>query len=214
MVHEIPFVILIAGAVLVGLYLANYFYDKGVEQYISRKVGHGVGGMGFLLCVFLFSSPWWPLILSGGFALLLGGARLVKPMAFRGVGGVGRQHALAEVWFPIAGTISIGIGWGLLDNPWLAVVPILFMAWGDMLTGIVRSRIYGREVKGNLGSVAMIIVCLIVAYFFEPYWIGAVGAVVATLVERFTPISHGIWDDNWSIVLSTLFVMGILYVFV
>lgn len=212
--HEIPFVILIAGAVLVGLYLANYFYDKGVEQYISRKVGHGVGGMGFLLCVFLFSSPWWPLILSGGFALLLGGARLVKPMAFRGVGGVGRQHALAEVWFPIAGTISIGIGWGLLDNPWLAVVPILFMAWGDMLTGIVRSRIYGREVKGNLGSVAMIIVCLIVAYFFEPYWIGAVGAVVATLVERFTPISHGIWDDNWSIVLSTLFVMGILYVFV
>jgi len=213
-VHEIPFVILIAGAVLVGLYLANYFYDKGVEQYISRKVGHGVGGMGFLLCVFLFSSPWWPLILSGGFALLLGGARLVKPMAFRGVGGVGRQHALAEVWFPIAGTISIGIGWGLLDNPWLAVVPILFMAWGDMLTGIVRSRIYGREVKGNLGSVAMIIVCLIVAYFFEPYWIGAVGAVVATLVERFTPISHGIWDDNWSIVLSTLFVMGILYVFV
>jgi len=214
LVHEIPFVILIAGAVLVGLYLANYFYDKGVEQYISRKVGHGVGGMGFLLCVFLFSSPWWPLILSGGFALLLGGARLVKPMAFRGVGGVGRQHALAEVWFPIAGTISIGIGWGLLDNPWLAVVPILFMAWGDMLTGIVRSRIYGREVKGNLGSVAMIIVCLIVAYFFEPYWIGAVGAVVATLVERFTPISHGIWDDNWSIVLSTLFVMGILYVFV
>ncbi|GAI68333.1 unnamed protein product, partial [marine sediment metagenome] len=163
MIAEIPYVILIAGAVLVGLYLANYFYDKDVEQYISRKVGHGVGGMGYLLCVFLFSSPWWPLILSGGFCLLLGGARLIKPESFRGVGGTGRQHALAEVYFPAAGTISLGVGWGWLGNPWLAMAPILFMAWGDMLTGIVRSRIYQREVKGNWGSVAMLVVCLVVA---------------------------------------------------
>jgi len=214
LLREIPYAILIAGAVLVGLYLANYFYDKGVEQYISRKVGHGVGGVGFLLFVFLFSSPWWPLIIAGGFTLLLGGARLIKPQTFRGVGGTGRQHAFAEVYFPVAGTLSIAIGWAWLDNPWLAVVPILFMAWGDMLTGIVRSRIYGREVKGNLGSVAMIIVCLVVAYFFQPYWIGAVGAVVATLAERFTPLSKGIWDDNWTIVLSSLLVMALLYTFI
>jgi len=211
LITEFPYVILISGAVLVGLYLANYFYDKGVEQYISRKVGHGVGGVGFLLCVFLFSSAWWPIILAGGFTLLLGGARLLKPKTFRGVGGTGRQHALAEVYFPVAGTLSIAIGWGWLGNPWLAVVPILFMAWGDMLTGIVRSRVYGHEVKGNLGSVAMIVVCLIVAYFFKPYWIGAIGAVVATLAERFTPLSKGIWDDNWTIVLSALVVMTILY---
>jgi len=212
MIAEIPFVILILGAVLTGLYLANYFYDRGIEQYISRKVGHGVGGMGFLLCVFLFSSVWWPIILAGGFTLLLGGARVMKPQAFRGVGGTGRQHALAEVFFPIAGTISLGVGWGWLGNPWLGVVPILFMAWGDMLTGIVRSRVYGREVKGNLGSVAMIVVCLVVAYFFEPYWIGAIGAVVATLVERFTPLSRGWIDDNWTIVLASLLVMSILYI--
>ena len=210
MLAEIPFVILIAGAVLVGLYLANYFYDKGVEQYISRKVGHGVGGMGILLCAFLFSSAWWPLILAGGFTLLLGGARLLKPATFRGVGGTGRQHALAEVYFPAASTVSLGVGWAWLGNPWLAVVPILFMAWGDMLTGIVRSRIYGREVKGNLGSLAMIVVCLLVGYLSKPYWIGAVGAVVATLAERFTPLSRGLIDDNWTIVLSSLLVMAVL----
>lgn len=210
MVAEIPFVALIAGAVMVGLYLANYFYDRGVEQYVSRKVGHGVGGMGFLLCVFVFSSVWWPIILASSFILLLGGARLIKPQAFRGVGGTGRQHALAEVYFPVAGTISLAVGWGWLGEPWLAVVPILFMAWGDMLTGIVRSRIYAREVKGNWGSVAMLCVCLLVAYFFKPYWIGAIGAVVATLVERFTPLSKGIWDDNWTIVLSSLLIMAIL----
>lgn len=114
MIAEIPYAVLITGAMLVGLYLANYFYDKGVEQYISRKVGHGVGGMGFLLCVFLFSSAWWPMILAGGFTLLLGGARLIKPQTFRGVGGTGRQHALAEVYFPAAGTISLGVGWATL----------------------------------------------------------------------------------------------------
>ena len=211
MLAEAPFAILISGAVLVGLYLANYFYDKGVEQYISRKVGHGVGGMGFVLCVFLFSSPWWPIIIAGCFCLLLGGARLIKPQAFRGVGGTGRRHALAEVYFPVAGVISLAIGWVWLGNPWLAVVPILFMAWGDMLTGLVRSRLYGREVKGNLGSVAMVIVCLLVAYFFKPYWIGAIGAVVATLAERFTPLSKGLWDDNWTIVLASLAVMTSIY---
>jgi hypothetical protein len=211
MIAEIPYAVLITGAMLVGLYLANYFYDKGVEQYISRKVGHGVGGMGFLLCVFLFSSVWWPMILAGGFTLLLGGARLIKPQTFRGVGGTGRQHALAEVYFPAAGTISLGVGWAWLGNPWLGVVPILFMAWGDLLTGLIRSRIYGEEVKGNFGSYGMIAACVVIAYFFHPYWIGAVGAIVATLVERFTPISRGLIDDNWTIVLSSLIVMGVLY---
>ena len=210
---EIPHAVFIAGAVLVGLYLANYFYDRGVEQYISRKVGHGVGGMGFLLCVFLFSSAWWPIILAATFVILLGGARLIKPQTFRGVGGTGRQHALAEVFFPIAGTISLGVGWGWLGNPWLAVVPILYMSFGDMLTGIIRSRVYGREVKGNLGSVGMIIVCLVVAYFFTPYWIGVTGALTATLAERFTPLSRGWLDDNWTIVLSSLLVMGVLHIY-
>lgn len=209
---ETPFALIILGAVITGLYLANYFYDKGVEQYISRKVGHGVGGVGFLLCIFLFSSPWWPLILAGGFTLLLGGARLIKPHTFRGVGGTGRMHALAEVYFPFAGTLSIAVGWAWLGNPWLAIVPILFMAWGDMLTGLIRSRVYKREVKGNWGSLGMIIVCLLVAYFFEPYWVGVIGAAVATLAERFTPLSRGFWDDNWTIVLSSLLVMAVLCV--
>lgn len=211
MLAETPFALLIAGAVITGLYLANYFYDAGIPQYISRKVGHGVGGMGFLLCVFLFSSPWWPIIIAVSFVLLLGGARLKKPGLFRGVGGTGRQHALAEVFFPIAGVISLSVGWAWLGSPWLAVVPILFMAWGDMLTGLVRSRIYGKEIKGNWGSVAMLAVSLVVAYFFKPYWIGAVGAVVATLAERFTPLSRGFWDDNHTIVLSSLLVMALLY---
>lgn len=212
MLTEFPYVLLIIGAILVGLWLANYFYDAGVPQYISRKVGHGVGGMGYLLSLFLFSSAWWPLVLSGGFAFLLVGARVVRPETFRGVGGTGRLHALAEVWFPAAGTVALAIGWAWLNNPWLAVAPILFMAWGDMLTGLIRSQMYGREVKGNWGSVGMIVVCLLIAYSFEPYWIGAIGAVIATLTERFTPLSHGFIDDNWTIIACSLAVMAPFWV--
>lgn len=211
MIAEIPYAVLLAGAVLIGLYLANYFYDRGVEQYISRKVGHGVAGFAFLLCPFLFSSAGWPLVLIFCFVALLWGARFVKPDAFRGVGGTGRQHAFAEVFLPASGAVAMGVGWLWLGNPWLGVVPILYTCFGDMVTGIVRSRVYGREVKGNLGSVAMIVVCLLVAYFFQPYWIGLCGAVVATLVERFTPLSRGIWDDNWTITLSSLLIMALLY---
>ena len=209
-VSELPSLLLIAGIVLVGLYLSNILYDYGVPQYISRKVGHGVGGVGYLLCVLLFSTPWYPLILSGGFTLLLGGARLIRPSTFRGVGGSSRSHALAEIWFPLAGTLSLVVGWVWLGNRWLAVVPILFMAWGDMVTGLIRARVYGKEVKGNYGSLGMVLCCLGICVLFTPYWIAAAGAVVATLAEKFTPMSKGLWDDNWSIIVSSLLVMGLL----
>jgi len=207
---ELPLMILVAGAVLVGLYLSNLLYDYHVPQYISRKIGHGVGGMGYLLSILFFQGPWYPLVLSGGFTALLLGARFVRPSTFRGVGGSGRPHACAEVWFPLAGTISILVGWVWLGNPWLAVVPILFMAWGDMLTGLIRSKIYGREVKGNWGSLGMLVVCLSVGILFTPYWIAACGAMVGTLAERFTPMSRGFWDDNWTIIVSSLIVMVLL----
>lgn len=210
LLSELPYLFLITAAALVGLYLSNLMYDYQVPQYISRKIGHGVGGVAYLLCVLLFSSPWYPILLSGGFTLLLGGARTIRPNTFRGVGGSGRAHALAEIWFPLAGTVALLVGWVWLDDPYLAVVPILYMAWGDMVTGLIRSRFYGREVKGNWGSLGMLAACLLVATLFSPYWVAAIGAVVATLAERFTPLSRGPWDDNWTIIVASLSVMSVL----
>lgn len=211
-ITELPLAVIIMGIVLVGLYLSNLFYDYKVPQYISRKVGHFFGGVGLLLFVYFFQEPWWPLILSGGFTLLLGGARILRPSTFRGVGGTGRSHALAEIWFPLASTVSIVVGWMWLKNPFLGVVPALYMAWGDCITGLIRARIYGKEVKGIYGSGGMIIACLLIAYLFQPYWMAAVGAVVATLAEKCTPISRGMLDDNWTIIISSLTVMSLLTV--
>ncbi len=211
MLAEAPFAILIAGAALLGLYLANLFYDYGVPQYISRKLGHLGGCVGFLLCPLLFNSFWWPLILTTGFTILLLYARLFKPETFRGVGGSGRPQALAEIHFPATGIVLIGICWGLLDKPWLAIVPLTFMGAGDAITGLIRSKVYGREVKGVIGSIGMLVVCLTLAYFIEPYWMGVAGALTAVLAEKYTKTTKYI-DDNLTIPLASAAVMGILYI--
>ena len=210
MVAEVPFALLIAGAALLGLYLANLFYDYNIPQYISRKLGHLGGAVGFLLCPLLFDSFWWPLILTTGFTILLLYARWRRPSTFRGVGGSGRPEALAEIHFPATGIVLIGVCWGFLGEPWLAIVPLMFMGVGDSITAFIRMKVYGREVKGNLGSVGMLFTCLLLAYFIHPYFIGAIGAVVATLAERFTKTTKYI-DDNFSIPLASGLVMGILY---
>jgi len=185
MIEEIPYTVLIAGAALVGLWVSNILFDLKVPHYISRKIGHSAGGLGFLLCALLFSSGWWPLVLSAAFVAMLGGARFTKPDTFRGVGGTGRPtQAMAEVWFPLAAIPVIGIGWVWLDRPLVAISCLLFMAWGDAVTGLVRSQIYGRPVKGIWGSVAMFITCLVIAWaFIHPFWVGAVTALVATATE-------------------------------
>jgi len=209
---EIPYAILIAGAALLGLYLANVFYDLNVPQYISRKIGHLGGAVAFLLCPFLFSSFWWPLILTTGFTLLLLYARLFKPETFRGVGGSGRLGALAEIHFPATGIVLIGVLWGIFNQPWLAIVPLTFMGAGDAITGLIRSKVYGREVKGAWGSLGMMVTCLVLAYFIQPYSIGVIGASAATLAEKHTKTSKYI-DDNLTIPLASALVMALLYFF-
>lgn len=210
MIAEIPYVILIAGAALVGLWISNVLFDLKVPHYVSRKIGHSAGGMGFLLCALLFSSGWWPLIIATAFTIALWGARYIRPDTFRGVGGSGRpREVMAEVWFPLASVPVIGAGWLWLNEPLIAISCLLFMAWGDMITGIVRTQVYGRPVKGLWGSVAMFVTCLVIAWaFISPFWIGAVAALVATVTEwacgDVSKVSWLRWaDDNLMIPLTS-----------
>ena len=110
----------------------------------------------------------------------------------------------------MAGTASLAVGWGLLGDRWLAFLPIAFMARGDNAAGLARATI-GHLASANLWpSVAMLGVCLAAAALYQPYWIGAVGAVIATAAERRRPIVHAIYDDNLHVVAVSLAVMGVL----
>ncbi|HVP56619.1 MAG TPA: hypothetical protein VMU02_00865 [bacterium] len=214
MIAETPYALVVVGVVLVGLWISNILYDLKVPHYLSRKVGHSAGGVGFLLCGSLFSSAVWPIALSGGFAALLWVARGLKPDAFRGVGGSGRgKDARAEVWFALIAVPVFAVGWLWLGRPMVAMVSLLFMAWGDCVTGLVRFRVYGKPVKGLWGSGAMLAVCLAIAWaFLKPFWIGAAGSVVAVITEwAFGDVGTVKWaDDNWAIPLTSMASMLLL----
>ena len=217
MLEEFPFAVIITGAVLVGLWVSNTLFDLRVPHYISRKIGHSAGGLGFLIAAFVFSSAWWPIILTATFGLILWIARFRRPHIFRGVGGSGRgSHSMSEVWSTSAAVPVYAIGWLWLDAPLIAVSCLLFMAWGDCVTGLVRSEVYGKAVKGLWGSLAMLVVCLAISWaFIKPFWIGAVGSVAATATEwAFGDVGLIKWaDDNWAIpVISLGVVLGLMAV--
>ena len=146
------------------------------------------------------------------FTVLLLYARGFRPKTFRGVGGSGRPQALAEIHFPATGIVLIGVLWGIFNQPWLAIIPLCFMGAGDAITGLIRNMVYGKEVKGNWGSLGMLLTCLVLAYFIHPYWVGAIGAVTAVIAERFTKTTKYV-DDNLTIPLASAFVMGVLHIF-
>lgn len=210
MLQEAPYAILLSCGMLLALYLANLFYDYNIPQYISRKIGHLGGCVSFLFFPFLFSSFWWPFILAIVFSGVLLFARWRRPTAFRGVGGSGRPDALAEIHFPGTSIILIGVLWGIFDQPWLAIVPLCFMGAGDAVTGLIRSRFYNRECKGPEGSLGMIVTCLLLAIFIEPYWVGIFGACIATLAEKWTPTTRWL-DDNLTIPLVSAAAMTLLF---
>lgn len=182
--NQIPLLLLVAGAGIVGLYLSNLMYDYQVPHYISRKMGHLFGGCAAIFALFLFNTWLLPTIIAGTFTIMLGLARVIRPSTFRGVGGSGRPDTAAEFWFPLSMTICWGVGWGIFNQPVISTVAILMMAWGDAITGLTRSKIYGKAVKGLWGSLAMFIVCLIVtSTFIQPFWLGLVISAGATLAE-------------------------------
>jgi len=213
LIAELPYALLIAGTALLGLYLANLFLDVGVKQWLTRKVGHLSGFGGYLLCAYMFSSYLWPLILSGGFTLLLVISRFLRgPTPFR---GVARTGTIAECWYPLTGALVLGVVWGVFDKPFVAVACIGMMGAGDAITGICRSRFVKTPQKHWSGSIAMFLVSLLLAWcFIHPFFIGALAAIGATLAEWLcgdVGKIHAI-DDNLAIpIVAAMIACGGLY---
>lgn len=194
---------------LAGLVASNVMFDRGVDPSLSRRVPGAVGGVAFLVAV-LWLDPWAAAAVSGVLTLFVLVLRLGFRRGLRGVRGSFSTQAYAEVTFPLAGTVSLAVGWGLLGDRWLAFVPIAFMAFGDNVAGLARATIW-QGARGRIWpSMAMLGVCLATAVLFEPFWVGAVGALVATAAERLRPTSPRAWDDNLIVVALSLAVMGVL----
>ncbi|MDC3056811.1 hypothetical protein OA076_00430, partial [bacterium] len=115
---------------------------RGVEHiravYYNRKIVHMLaGGVGSLSVPILFSSLWYPAICGG----LL--------MVFTWVGHLSGKRMYwfqtemnqNDVKFAFMWWTSISLIWWLVGDPWLAIIPSLFMAFGDGVTGVVRNAV-------------------------------------------------------------------------
>jgi len=201
--------------VLVVLFATKLPYDmmvsRGVEEiravYYNRKIVHMMaGGVGSLCVPILFEDYWYPLVCG---VLLTLFTYLAHQSGTRMFWFQTEQNQ-NDVKFTLMWWTSISLIWAIVGDPWLAIVPSLFMAFGDGVTGVVRNAVIKKRSKSAIGNVFMFIVSAPMGWVVAgmgdpsiPVW-GLISASVATFVERY---EFGPIDDN---ILITVFATAVL----
>ena len=189
-----------------GLGLSNLLYDQGVPRSVARYVAPWCAGAAFLIAA-LWLEADVAISLAVALTAMLVVLKAFRRTALRGVQGELVSQALSEITFGLAGVASLAVGWGWFGDPWLGFLPIAFMAWGDSTAGLARATLWRSNVASVWPSMGMAAVCLGTAFLYRPYWIGAVGAVAATIAERKRPRLGVWWDDNAQVVAVSLTTM-------
>ncbi len=179
----------------VTLYVSKLIASRS-NTYIARKSIHILaGGVVALISPFVLSSPLIPLASSYALTLYL----VVRGLKGKRYGWFQEEGNYGEIFFTFSYGTLLLVFWTFRPHfwetsyKWLALTPIMFMSFGDGVTGIVRNFVYRRRVKGFWGSMAMLAVCLIIGYSTTGLS-GVISAVVATVAEVLPNI-----DDNLSV---------------
>ncbi|WP_338599444.1 phosphatidate cytidylyltransferase [Sulfolobus tengchongensis] len=193
---------------VVVLYFSKMI-SKKFGTYVSRKAIHMLGG-GIVAVVspLVFTSPIVPIFTS----YLLMSYLIVIRILKKEMNWFMEKENLGEVFFTFSfGTILLIML--LLDNNYwsnirlvyVAILPLIFMSFGDGITGIIRNFVYKRRVKGFWGSIGMLIFCTVIGYFLLGL-AGVIAGIIATIAEILPYI-----DDNLSVPFLSFLV---LYLFV
>ncbi len=201
--------------VMVVLFATKIPYDmmisRGVEDiravYYNRKIVHMMaGGVGSLCVPVLFVDYWYPLVCGILLTIFTYAAHASGTRMF----WFQTDQNQNDVKFTLMWWTSITMIWVLVGDPWLAIVPSLFMAFGDGVTGVVRNAVIKKRSKSPIGNVFMFIVSAPLGYIVAgmgdpsiPVW-GLISAAIATFVERY---ECGPIDDN---ILITVFATAVL----
>lgn len=204
--------------VLAILFLTRIPYEAMVERgmepiravYYTRKIVHMMaGGIGSLMVPLVFSDPWYPLVAGSAFTAF---TYLAHRLGMR-LYWFQTPENTNDVKFALMWAISVSGLWWLLGDPWLAILPSLFMAFGDGITGIVRNAVVRRRSKSPIGNLFMLLLCAPMGWYIGgqadpsiPFW-GLTSAIAATWVERY---EFGPIDDNVLITVtaSAVLVLG------
>ncbi len=184
-----------ATAVVFGTkYLYKLMRSKGmphnVAVYYNRKVIHVLaGGVVALLVPFFFTSPLLPFII----AMILAFFTYMPHRKGELMDWFQVKENMFEVNFCVMWGVSVFLSWFIFGNPVYALVPVLFMAFGDAVTGVVRNTMFKKRTKSWWGNLAMFAVCAPLGVILMHSLWGVPVAALASIVEHFefNPI-----DDN------------------
>ena len=191
-----------------GLMKKGGFEDM-VAVYYNRKIVHmAAGGVVAIAVPFMFDTWIYPLIIG----LVLTVFTVAPRLKGQSMNFMQTKENWNDSKFTLMWGISIAIMWILFKDPFLAVIPTLFMAFGDAVTGVIRNALYKKRTKSPVGNVFMLIVCIVIGYLFTslahnpiPLW-GVIAAVGASIVERY---EVGPIDDNVLITVTTMIILSI-----
>ncbi len=185
-------------------------FEDMVAVYYNRKIVHmAAGGVVAIAVPFIFDSWIYPLAIGIALTLITAAPRLKgQTMDFMQTKENWNDSKFTLMW-----GISIAAMWIIFGNPFLAIIPALFMAFGDAVTGVVRNALYKKRTKSPVGNVFMLFVCVAIGYAIvslavknlSPLW-GVAAAIAASIIERF---EFGPIDDNVLITIVTMVVLGI-----
>ncbi|MCS7117396.1 MAG: dolichol kinase [Thaumarchaeota archaeon] len=203
-------VVLLSWVLFVAMLLTKWTYNamrsRGVDHhvavYYNRKVIHVLaGGLVAILVPYLFKSYTMIGLMVGVLAI----GNLLPHLRGKLLYWYQVKENMYEVNFILMWGLIMFVGF-LIDDVWLAVVPIMFMAVGDGITGFVRNAVHRKRTKAFIGNIAMMGFCVPYGYLVLGFP-GALAGLLASLVERF---EFGVIDDNVIVPITALIAILIM----
>lgn len=208
--------ILILYAILVSL-ITKKTFDLMVSHnikdndaiYYNRKLVHILAGGVIALFVPFFPNPIFPLVSGIILSIFTYYSHRKGQMLY----WFQNRNDFNDVTFCLMWGFTIFILWTITNNPWISIIPVTYMAFGDGITGIVRNALFKKRTKHPLGNLYMFGICAPMGFIFAQLssisnliiW-AVIAAAVASIIERY---EFGPLDDNILITISSSIVLYI-----
>ena len=214
---------LLAWVIVVVQLISKKIYEVAARRYGSEKVGvyfarkaiHMLaGGLVAVLVAALplFQTPIMPMAMGVLLAFFCWWPHHTGKLMY----WFQDPENMYEVDFCLIWAALMALGWYIarLYDPslgwWLGAVPILFMAFGDGVTGVVRNFLFKKRTKHWSGNLAMFIFCAPVGFFLGPFYLaGVIAALLASLVEHVEKIGDRYVDDNITVPVTAFTVLAL-----
>jgi phytol kinase len=174
------------------------------SMYFSRKAIHFLaGGLTAMLLPFVAQEPILPALMAFGLAL----ATYVPHKLNRRMYWFQDPENIYDVDFTLSWGLIVFFTWYIDRTFWLGVIPVLFMAYGDGITGIIRNLKYNKRTKAWEGTAGMLVLCIIIGAKMGTA--GILAGIVCSFVERIENV-----DDNITVpAVSLSILLGAYYYF-